>query len=58
MVLTGVPSIREVKKVIFSMDGDSAAGLDGFTGKFFTVAWEVVAEDVHMAVMSFFCGAM
>ncbi|XP_071928033.1 uncharacterized protein [Coffea arabica] len=58
MELTEVPSLNEVKKVIFSMDGDSAAGPDGFTGKFFTEAWEVVAEDVHRAIMSFFCGAM
>ena len=33
--LEQVPSMEEVKKVIFDMDGDSAAGPDGFTGKFF-----------------------
>ena len=38
------------------MDGESAAGPDGFTGKFFTFAWDVVAEDVYKAVLSFFCG--
>ncbi|XP_027184096.1 uncharacterized protein LOC113782402 [Coffea eugenioides] len=57
-LLMEVPSIHEVRGVIFSMDGDSAAGLDGFTGKLFTVAWEVVAVDVHRAIASFFCGAM
>ena len=34
--LEQVPSMEEVKKVIFDMDGDSAAGPNGFTGKFFT----------------------
>nr|XP_027061902.1 uncharacterized protein LOC113688298 [Coffea arabica] len=58
MVQTGVPSISEVKEVIFSMDEDSAAGSNGFTGKYFMAAWEVVAEDVHRAIMSFFCRAM
>ena len=42
--------------MIFEMDGGSAAGPDGFTGKFFMVAWEVVALDVYKAILSFFCG--
>ncbi|XP_071902080.1 uncharacterized protein [Coffea arabica] len=55
--LEEVPSLEEVKGVVFGMDGDSTAGPDGFSGKFFTVAWEVVAHDVYKAVVSFFCGA-
>ncbi|XP_027152155.1 uncharacterized protein LOC113758673 [Coffea eugenioides] len=55
--LEAVPTIEEVYRVVKSMDGDSAAGPDGFTGKFFTYAWEVVAQDVYNAVISFFCGA-
>nr|XP_027099065.1 uncharacterized protein LOC113718354 [Coffea arabica] len=55
--LEEVPSIDEVYRVVRSMDGDSAAGPDGFTGKFFTFAWEVVAQDVYNAILSFFCGA-
>ncbi|XP_071905984.1 uncharacterized protein [Coffea arabica] len=51
------PTMAEVKQVVFSMDGESAAGSDGFTGQFFMFAWEVVAEDVYKAVLSFFCGA-
>ena len=49
--------MAEVKQVVFSMDGESAAGPDGFTGQFFTFAWEVVAEDVYKTILSFFCGA-
>ncbi|XP_071921800.1 uncharacterized protein [Coffea arabica] len=55
--LEEVPSIEEVYRVVRSMDGDSAAGPDGFTGKFLTFAWEVVAQDVYNAILSFFCGA-
>ncbi|XP_071917209.1 uncharacterized protein [Coffea arabica] len=55
--LEAVPSIDEVYRVARSMDGDSAAGPDGFAGKFFTYAWEVVAQDVYKVVLSFFCGA-
>ena len=57
-MLTEVPSMQEVNEVIFSVDEKSAMGLDGFTGKFFTFAWEVVAKDIQRAIVSFFCGAM
>ena len=33
------------------MDGES-----GFMSKFFTFAWDIIANDVHRAVVSFFCG--
>ena len=52
-----MPTIEEVYRVIKSMDGDSVAGPDGFTGKFFTFAWDVIAQDVYNAILSFFCGA-
>ncbi|XP_071912247.1 uncharacterized protein [Coffea arabica] len=55
--LESVPSIDEVYRVVKSMDGDSAAGPNGFTGKFFTFAWEVIAQDVYNAILSFFCRA-
>ncbi|XP_027184031.1 uncharacterized protein LOC113782338 [Coffea eugenioides] len=56
-ILDEAPTIEEVHRVVKAMDGDSAAGPDGFTGKFFTFAWEVIAQDVYAAVLSFFCGA-
>ncbi|XP_027166413.1 uncharacterized protein LOC113766418 [Coffea eugenioides] len=57
MALEACPTIEEVKRVVFEMDGDSAAGPDGFTGQFFTFAWDIIAQDVYTAVLSFFCGA-
>ena len=55
-ILEEAPTIEEVHRVVKAMDGDSAAGPDGFTGKFFTFAWEVIAQDVYAVVLSFFCG--
>lgn len=52
-----IPSTKEVKQVVFDMDGESVAGLNGFIGKFFTLAWEIIGEDIHKAIVSFFCGA-
>ncbi|XP_071912299.1 uncharacterized protein [Coffea arabica] len=39
------------------MDGDNAAGPDSFTSKFFTFSWDIIATDVYIAVVSFFCRA-
>lgn len=39
------------------MDGNSVTGLNGFLGKLFTFAWEVIAQEVFNAVVSFFFGA-
>ncbi|XP_071939025.1 uncharacterized protein [Coffea arabica] len=56
VVLQEVPSIEEVRQVIFEMDENGAAGPNGFTGKFFTSFWDIIGEDVYHAVQSFFCG--
>jgi hypothetical protein len=44
---------REVKDVIFGMDGNKAPGLDGFSLAFFQACWDVLKEDI-MAVFSDF----
>nr|XP_027082134.1 uncharacterized protein LOC113704429 [Coffea arabica] len=54
--LQNMPSFEEVRDVVFAMDGDSAAGPDGFTGKFFTSSWDIIGRDVYRAVLNFFCG--
>ena len=48
--------MAEIKEAVLAMDGESAAGPDGFTGRFFTFAWEIVGQDLYEAVASFFCG--
>ena len=55
--LEAIPSLDEVKRVIFYMDGDSMARPNGFTGKLFTFTWEVIAQNVYKAIITFFCGA-
>lgn len=54
--LQEVPGAEEVQQVVFKMDGDAAPSLDGFTGRFFMAAWEVVGPDVVEAVHDFFAG--
>ncbi|KAL0307991.1 UNVERIFIED_CONTAM: hypothetical protein Scaly_2963900 [Sesamum calycinum] len=34
---------------------DSAAGPDGFSALFYQVCWEIIAQDVLIAVQDFFC---
>ncbi|XP_071918905.1 uncharacterized protein [Coffea arabica] len=55
--LEEIPTMEDVRRVVSDMDGDSVAGPDGYTGKFFTFAWDIVAQDLYNAVVSFFCGA-
>ncbi|XP_019241168.1 PREDICTED: uncharacterized protein LOC109221159 [Nicotiana attenuata] len=54
--LTRLPTIEEVKKAVFCLNGDSAGGPDGFNGNFFHACWEIIGEDIHEMVKAFFCG--
>jgi len=44
----------EIKSVIFSMNDNKAPGPDGYTSAFFKKAWDVVGNDVVLAVQDFF----
>lgn len=44
----------EIKEAMFSIDVDKTAGPDGYTSKFFKVAWSIVGSDVCDAVREFF----
>ena len=55
--LEQVPSSEKIRPVVFEMDRDSAAGLDGYMGRFFSMAWPIVGDDVSRAICSFFYGA-
>ncbi|KAJ9555234.1 hypothetical protein OSB04_009848 [Centaurea solstitialis] len=44
----------EIKNAIFGIGNDKAPGSDGFTSKFFKSSWDVVGEDVTIAVHNFF----
>ncbi|GJU73837.1 hypothetical protein Tco_1265242 [Tanacetum coccineum] len=47
-------SDEEIKKAMFSIDGNKAPGLDGFSLCFFKKAWSIVGSDVCKAVRDFF----
>ncbi|XP_059310157.1 uncharacterized protein LOC132061337 [Lycium ferocissimum] len=41
-----IPSEDEVKVVIFSLNGESAPGPDGFIGIFYQSCWEIIKDDI------------
>lgn len=45
-LLESIPSDEEVKKAVFSFEGNKALGLDGFPIFFFQYFWEYVGKDV------------
>ncbi|GJV31218.1 hypothetical protein Tco_1391618 [Tanacetum coccineum] len=45
---------QEIKDAIFSMGNDKSPGPDGFTAAFFKEAWDIVANNVILAVREFF----
>ncbi|PKU75977.1 integrator complex subunit 11 [Dendrobium catenatum] len=56
VMLTQPPSEDEIWNIIKEMNGDSVAGPDGFTTKFFIHAWEVIKNDVVNVIHDFFKG--
>ncbi|GJW08210.1 hypothetical protein Tco_1570633 [Tanacetum coccineum] len=47
-------SEQEIKDAIFSIGNDKSPGPDGFTAAFFKESWDIVANDVILAVREFF----
>ncbi|PKU73811.1 integrator complex subunit 11 [Dendrobium catenatum] len=56
--LTSIPSLEEVKNIVFDMKADAVAGPDGFTTKFFQKCWPIIFEDFFEAVINFFKGGV
>lgn len=53
-MLTNLPSMEEVKNVVFSMNANVAPGPDGFGGFFYQKYWEIIGEDVFNVALQFF----
>ncbi|XP_020270982.1 uncharacterized protein LOC109846169 [Asparagus officinalis] len=45
---------EEIKKAIFSMPGEKAPSPDGYNAFFFKADWNVIGEDVYLAIEEFF----
>ena len=56
--LTELPDMDELKKVVFSMNPNSAAGPDGMNGYFFQKCWNIIKNDLIEVVHAFFSGQM
>ena len=56
ITLNTAPSMDELKKVVFDLKGDAAAGPDGYSAHFFQSCWNIINIDLLAAVQSFFNG--
>ncbi|XP_075097373.1 uncharacterized protein LOC142174882 [Nicotiana tabacum] len=50
------PTKEEVKVVVLGLNGDSAEGPDGVTGKFYHSCWDIIRDDLYDMVRAFFNG--
>lgn len=48
--LVSIPSVEEIKGVIFSFSPDKAPGLDGFSVCFYKKLWEVIKKYIYRMV--------
>ncbi|XP_070014254.1 uncharacterized protein [Nicotiana sylvestris] len=52
--LTAIPSMEELKTVVFSMSPSSAPGPDGLSGKFYHSCWDIIKDDLLLMINDFF----
>lgn len=50
------PTMEEVKRAVFALNGDSTSGPDGLSGYFYQKCWEIVNTNVLNIVKDFFKG--
>lgn len=55
-LLNKVPTVEEINRVVFALNGNSVSGSDGLTGLFYQVCWDIVENDVVTMVKAFFQG--
>lgn len=51
-----IPDIEEVRQVVFSIDPDSAPGLNGFCSRFYQLCLDIVGADLHTTILDYFSG--
>lgn len=52
-----IPDIEEVRQVVFSIDPDSAPGLNGFCSRFYQSCLDIVGADLHTTILDYFSGS-
>lgn len=55
--LCRIPDIEEVRQVVFSIDPDSAPGLNGFCSRFYQSCLDIVGVDLHTTILDYFSGS-
>ncbi|XP_049399717.1 uncharacterized protein LOC125863742 [Solanum stenotomum] len=53
-----LPTMEELKEVVYSMNPNSAAGPDGMNGYFFQKCWSIIKKDLLAVIHAFFSGQM
>lgn len=53
-MMCGITSMKEIKKVVFSFEGNTTPSLDGFPMLFFQKIWAIISNDVVEATKEFF----
>ncbi|KAK6780088.1 hypothetical protein RDI58_022272 [Solanum bulbocastanum] len=56
--IKAMPSMEELKEVVYSMNPNSAAGPDGMNGYFFQNCWDIINKDLLAVIQAFFSGQM
>ncbi|XP_071939022.1 uncharacterized protein [Coffea arabica] len=55
-IMKRLPTMEEIHEVVFGMEIQSAPGPDGFGAGFFQSCWDIVKDDLLMAIQDFFQG--
>ena len=54
VLLSSIPTTREIRNAVFSMDDSSAPGSDEFSCSFYQVCWDIFGFDVILCGQQFF----
>lgn len=57
LIIEVMPTEEEVRKIVFSLCGESCSGPDGFTELFYQKCWDITGQDITLMVKAFFCGS-
>ncbi|KAG8379357.1 hypothetical protein BUALT_Bualt07G0080100 [Buddleja alternifolia] len=51
-----IPSLEDIKQVVFEISPDTVASPDGFFASFFQASWDLIAQDLFEAIRDYFSG--